>query len=174
MVNTAQAPGESGRDSEQTPPRDGTTRAVPAAGARHRWARQTALNPRLFVVRLLVSGVAIVLTVAVVPGLGFTGWRGGEFLVVAAVYAALTALLKPALEFLALRFLVATYGLVIILINATLLFVLAQVMDDVIVYDRLWQLLLAGLVVGVTGLVLETAAGATQPVLDTRGRKESP
>ncbi len=72
-----------------------------------------------------------------------------------------------------MRFLVATYGLVIILISATLLFILAQVLDELIVDDRLWQLLLGGLVVGVVGMVLETAAGATQPVLDTRDREES-
>lgn len=159
--------------SRLQPSRDDGDATVPSAVARHRWARLTALNPRLFLVRLLVSGVAVVVTVAVVPGLGFTGWRAGEFAVVAVVYATLTAVVKPALEFLALRFLVATYGLVIIVINATLLFVLVQVLDELIVYDRLWQLLLGGLLVGVVGMVLETAAGATQPVLDTRDREGS-
>ncbi len=147
---------------------------VPAAKDRHRWARVTALNPRLFLVRFVVGGVSVLLTVAVVPGLGFTGWRTGEFSVIALTYALLAAVLKPALEFLALRFLVATYGLVIILINAALLFVLAQVLDEWIVYDRAWQLLLGGVVVGFLTLVLETAVGATQPVLDTRVREESP
>lgn len=141
---------------------------VPAAVARHRWARITVLNWRLFFVRVLVSGVAVVITVAVVPGLGFTGWRTGQFAIVAVVYAALTAIVKPVLEFLALRFLVATYGLVVIVINAALLFALAQVLDELIVYDRLWQLLLGGFVVGFVGLVLETAVGATEPVLDHR------
>lgn len=146
--------------------------AVPAAAARRRWARLTAANPRLFLVRLVVSGVAVVVTVGVVPGLSFTEWRGGEFAVIALTYAVLTAVVKPALEFVALRFLVATYGFVIILINAMVLFLLAQVLDEYIVYDRLWQLLLGGLVVGLVGIVLETAAGATQPVLDTRGRED--
>ena len=146
---------------------------VPAAASRHRWARLSALNPRLFLARFLVSGVAVILTVLVVPGLGFTGWRGGEFALIALTYAVLSAALKPALEFVALRFLVATYGLVIILVNALTLFVLAQLMDDYIVYDRLWQLLLGGLVVGVVGIVLETAVGATQPVLDTHAPKEA-
>lgn len=151
-----------------TPPAE-----VPAAASRHRWARVSALNPRLFLARFLVSGVAVIVTVLVVPGLGFTGWRGGEFALIALTYAVLSAVLKPALEFVALRFLVATYGLVIILVNALTLFVLAQLMDDYIVYDRLWQLLLGGLVVGVVGIVLETAVGATQPVLDTRAPKEA-
>jgi putative membrane protein len=141
---------------------------VPVAASRHRWAQVTALNWRLFLVRVLVSGVAVVVTVAVVPGLGFTGWRTGQFAVVALVYATLTAIVKPVLEFLALRFLVATYGLVVIVINAALLFALAQVLDELIVYDRVWQLLLGGFVVGFVGLVLETAVGASEPVLDHR------
>jgi putative membrane protein len=172
-VNQAPTTGEPGWSSEQSPSEQAAAVAVPAAGARHVWARLTVFNPRLFLVRVLVSGVAVVATVAVVPGLAFSGWRGGEFLVVALTFAVLTAVVKPVLEFLALRFLVATYGFVIVVINAALLFVLAQVLDAFIVYDRLWQLLLGGVVVGLVGMVLETAAGATHPVLDTRERAES-
>ena len=156
-------PDDPGRGGEEP---SGRVLPVPAAAERHRWARVTALNWRLFVVRVLVSGVAVVVTVAAIPGLGFVGWEPGQFGLVAVTYALLSALVKPALEFLALRFLVATYGLVVIVINALLLYVLAQVLDDVIVYDRLWQLLLGGAVVGAVGLLLETAVGATPPVLD--------
>jgi putative membrane protein len=144
--------------------------AVPAAAARRLWARHTAFNWRLFLVRVLAAGIAIILTVLVVPGLGFSSWRLGVGGVLALTYALLVAVLKPLLEFLALRFLVATYGLVVILINAAVLFVLAQLLDDLIVYDRLWQLLLGGVVVGVLGLLLETVLGATPPVLDVRAR----
>lgn len=145
-----------------------TTEEVPAARARHRWARTSALNPRLFLVRFLVSGLAVIVSVAVVPGIGFTGWRAGEFALVALTFAVLSATVEPLLEFVALRFLIATYGLVIIVINTVLLFLLAQILDRYIVYDRAWQLLLAGVVVGVASMALETAAGTTQPVLDTR------
>jgi putative membrane protein len=144
--------------------------AVPAANARRLWARRTALNWRLFLVRVVASGLAVILTVLLVPGLGFTGWQPGQFGVVTLTYAVLVAVLKPLLEFLALRFLVATYGLVVILINATVLFALAQLLPELLVYDRLWQLLLGGVVVGALGLVLETVLGATPPVLDTRAR----
>lgn len=142
--------------------------AVPAVRARRLWARRTAFNWRLFAVRFAAASVAILLTVLVVPGLSFTSWRWGEFGVVTVTYAVLAAVLKPILEFLALRFLVATYGLVVIAINAVVLFVLAQLLPQSVVYDRLWQLLLGGVVVGALGLVLETVLGATPPVLDTR------
>lgn len=141
---------------------------VPAAGARRLWAHRTALNWRLFLVRVLAAGLAVVLTVTLVPGLAFSSWRPGAFGVVALTYAVLVAVVKPVLEFVALRFLVATYGLVVIVINAIVLFLLASILDDLLVYDRLWQLLIGGFIVGLLGLVLETVLGATPPVLDTK------
>lgn len=147
---------------------DGPTASppVPAAAERHLWSRRSALNWRLFVVRVLAAGVAVVLTVLIVPGLGFTGWRTGTFLLVAAVYALLVAVVKPLLEFLSLRFLVATYGVVVIVANGFLLYLLVRLLPGIISYDRLWQLLLGGFVVGVLGLLLETVVGATPPVVD--------
>lgn len=141
---------------------------IPAVARHRRWARAAALNWRLFVVRVVLSGIAVVSTVAIVPGLSFTGWRLGQFWVIAGLYAALVAVVKPVLEFVGLRFIVATYGLVVVVINAVVLFLLTEVFARSITYERLWNLLLGGLVVGVLGLVLETLAGATEPVLDKR------
>ncbi len=149
---------------------EGAAAVVPAAASRRLWAKRTVFNWRLFLVRLVAAGIAVITTVLVVPGLGFTGWQQGLFAVITLTYAVLVAVLKPVLEFLALRFLVATYGLVVILINAAVLFMLAQLLPQYLVYDRLWQLLLGGVVVGVLGLLLETVLGATPPVLDTRAR----
>ena len=153
---------------------EGVELAVPAAADRRRWARITARNWRLFVVRFFVAGLSVVLTVVVVPGLGFDGWRLGQFAVIGLVYGLLSALVKPALEFLALRFLVATYGFVVVLVNALLLYLLAWILPTVLVYDRVWQLLLGGLVAGAVGMFLETVLGATQPVLDRPAKGESP
>ena len=139
---------------------------LPATRARRAWARVSARNWRLILVRVVISGLSVVLTVILIPGVDFTGWTAGRFWVLAIAYGVLTALVKPLLEFLALRFLVATYGIVVIVINALLLFLLTKIVRDAIVVDRLWQLLVAGLVVGLVGLVLETIVGASQPVLD--------
>jgi uncharacterized membrane protein YvlD (DUF360 family) len=146
------------RSSELTP--------VPAAVARRLWARRSAFNWRLFTVRLLGAGIAVILTIFIVPGLRFSSWRLGEFGLVTITYAALVAVLKPMLEFFALRFIVATYGLVVIAVNAAVLFVLGQVLDEYILDDGLLQMLMGGVVVGVLGLLLESVLGATPPVLD--------
>jgi putative membrane protein len=170
---TVPDPPSSGLPPEAETAVHGVELAVPAVTARRRWAQVTARNWRLFVVRFFVAGLSVVVTVVLVPGLGFNGWRLGQFAVIALVYGLLSALVKPALEFLALRFLVATYGLVVVLINALLLYLLAWILPTVVVYDRLWQLLLGGLVAGAVGMFLETVVGATQPVLDRSAKGES-
>jgi putative membrane protein len=143
--------------------------AVPAAVAHRAWARASAFNWRLFAVRVVTNGLAVLLTAALVPGLELGSWRLGGLAVLGLVFGLLNAVVKPALQFLALRFLVATYGLVVVVINAAMLYLLERLVPELISSTRLWQLLLGGLVVGVLGLVLDTLAGASRPVLDTRG-----
>jgi putative membrane protein len=151
----------------------GTSRArpaaVPAAVAHRTWARASAFNWRLFAVRVVTNGLAVVLTALLVPGLDLGRWRLGGLAVLGLVFGLLNAVVKPALQFLALRFLVATYGLVVVVINAAMLFLLELLLPELISSDRLWHLLLGGLVVGVLGLVLDTLAGASRPVLDNPG-----
>jgi putative membrane protein len=142
--------------------------AVPAALAHRAWVKAGVYNWRLFLVRVLTNGLAVVVTAALVPGLELGTWRLGGLAALGLVFGLLNALVKPALQFLALRFLVATYGGVVVLINAAMLYFLELLLPQLISSTRLWQLLLGGLVVGVLGLLLETLAGASRPVLDTR------
>ncbi len=123
-------------------------------------------NWRLLLVRTLTAGVTVVITVFLVPGLSFQHWRHGEFVLVGLVFGLLTALVKPMLQFLALRYLVVSYGLVLVLINAVLLWLLSVLLGNLIHARSLLAVLLGGLIVGVIGLLLDTIIGATPPVLD--------
>ena len=128
--------------------------------------RRDLSNWRLFLVRLVSSGLAVVITVAVLPGLWFTSWQTGKFLLIAVVFGLLNATVKPLLQFFSLRYLVATYGVVVVLINAVLLLLLSWVLDDTLQASGLLALLVGGLVVGVVGLALDTMAGTTPPIVD--------
>ncbi len=123
-------------------------------------------NWRLLLVRTLTSGLAVVVTIFVVPGLSFQHWRDGDFLLVGLVFGLLTAVVKPVLQFLSLRYLVVSYGLVIVLLNVVLLWLLSVLLGHLIHVRGLLAPLLGGLVVGVVGLLLDTIAGATPPILD--------
>jgi putative membrane protein len=150
------------------PPEVGTGPAgtIPAAQGRRAWARAQVANWRLFLVRFLCAGLAVVLTVVLLPGLGFVGWRWGQGLLIALVFGLLNAIVKPFLQFLALRFILSTYGVVVILINALLLILLAVLLDDTFVAYRPISVLAGGALVGALGMLLETLLGATPPVLD--------
>jgi putative membrane protein len=148
--------------------RTDATLAVPAVDRRRTRVWGQALNWRLVLVRLVTSGLAVTLTVVITPGLAFSGWRPGQFWLVAGVFAVISAVVKPALQFFALRFLVASYGLVNIVVNAVLLWLLTVVLSDLLTYDYLWQLVLGGFVVGVLGMLFDSMAGTNHPVQDSR------
>lgn len=149
-------------------PRAGTTPvgSIPAAHDRAVWSRLQATNWRLFLIRFLCAGLAVVATVVIVPGLGFVGWRSGQFIQIAVIFGVLNATVKPLLQFLVLRFIFSTYGIVVVIINALLLLLLEAILDDTFKVDRVLSLVVAGLVVGILGLIFETLLGATPPVLD--------
>ena len=134
---------------------------APAVVANHRnlglkvWAgerlRRDLLNWRLFLVRMLTSGLAVCLTVVLLPGLSFTRWSRGEFLLVGFVFGLLNAIVKPVLPFFSLRYLVASYGVVVVLINAVLLWLLSAILGGALHAASVLTVLAAGFVVGAVG-----------------------
>lgn len=141
---------------------------VPEIANRRRRLVRHSYNWRLILVRVITSGLAIYLTVLIVPGLGFSGYRLGQFWLIAGTFALLSAFVKPALQFFSLRFLVASYGLVVVVINGFLLWLLDRLLSGLLTYDFLWQLLVGGLVVGIVGMFLDAVAGTSDPVVDVR------
>lgn len=141
---------------------------IPASEHQRRWARLHAFNWRLALIRLLASGLAVTVTVLIVPGLKLAEWRWGTFLVVGLIFGLLNALVKPVLQFLVLRFIFSTYGLVVVLINTFLLWALDRLTDGLVDITGILAALLGGLGVGVFGLFFETILGANPPILDTR------
>jgi len=128
--------------------------------------RQEMSNWRLFVVRLVTSGLAVVLTVTILPGLQFTSWGWGRFLWIGLVFGLLNAVVKPIIQFFALRYLVASYGLVVVLINSLMLVMLSWILGGDIRSRGVLPFLLGGVLVGVLSLVLDSLAGTSPPILD--------
>jgi putative membrane protein len=135
--------------------------------ARARLRREFS-NWRLWLVRIVTNGLAVVVTVLVLPGLRFERWYIGFFVLLGLVFGLLNAFVKPLIHFFALRYIVASYGFVVVLTNTALLAALSWILDESITWRGLFPLLLGGLLVGLTGLVLETIAGARPPIVDRR------
>lgn len=165
---TVQALGNPAVPRDYEPPVEGVDKvgSIPAVAASHAWARGQWSNWRLHLVRFVSAGLSVILAVALVPGLSFTAWRWGEGLEIALIFALLNAFVKPLLQFMALRFLFSSYGIVIVLINTLLLMLLARVLSDSIKFESLLALLVGGALVGLIGGALDAMLGANYPMLD--------
>jgi putative membrane protein len=148
-------------------PKEGTDKAgnIPSVSARRAWARRQWYNWRLYLVRFVSAGLAVIAAVALVPGLTFTSWQWGQGLEIALIFALLNAFVKPVLQFLSLRFLFSTFGIVVVLINSLLLYLLSVLMDNIQI-DGLLSIILGGVLVGVVGAGVDAMLGADYPMLD--------
>lgn len=153
---------------DYVPPVDGVDEvgSIPAVSARRAWARGQLGNWRLHLVRFVSAGVSVILAVVLVPGLSFTAWRWGQGLEIALIFGLLNTFVKPVLQFISLRFIFSSFGVVIVLINAFLMWLLSVLLDGRLEFNSLLALLVGGGLVGVIGGLLDALMGADYPMLD--------
>ncbi|MGD9046645.1 MAG: phage holin family protein [Anaerolineae bacterium] len=128
--------------------------------------RVGALNWKLALLRILVNGVVIALTTWILPGIWVVDNKFGTFLILGAVFGLLNAFVKPIIQFLTLSFIFATYGLVIIVINAIMLLLLTVFLPSFLEIQSVWAALAGGALMGFLGLLLESLLGMTPPIID--------
>ncbi len=127
--------------------------------------RQFAL--RLILLRFLVNAVALALVVVVVPDIYFQGnYRIVSWLAISAVFGLLNAFIKPIVQVLMLPLWVYSYGVVIILINAVMLWILDVIVPARFEVGSLIPAFLGGLVFGVIASILENLLGLTPPIFE--------
>ena len=118
-------------------------------------------RPRFKPLRLLLSWAltAASLTVAamILPGVDIAGYGGA--LAVAAVVAVLNALLPPLLAALRLPFMLALGFVLVLVLNAVVLQLASDVLDNTFAVDNFGWALLAALVVAAVSILLEVIFG---------------
>ena len=124
-------------------------------------------NIKVIIMRILLNGITLALTVLLLPGVRAVNPSILSFLLLGAIFGVLNALIKPILQVFTLSFLFASYGLIVIIINSIVLIILAVLVPDLIVMDRILAVVAAGFIVGLVGGFLETIFGVTPPILDT-------
>ncbi|HFD40804.1 MAG TPA: hypothetical protein ENJ31_13255 [Anaerolineae bacterium] len=122
-------------------------------------------NWRFLLVRILVNGLALDLTALLVPRIYFVDKSIWNWLLMSVMLGVLNALIKPILQYLTLRFIFATFGLVVVLVNAMLLWLLSLLFPDRFAVDNLLWALVGGLVLGLVSSFLESLLGLTMPVV---------
>jgi putative membrane protein len=120
---------------------------------------------RFLLVRILVNAIALAITAAVTPKIYFVDKSVWSWLLMAFMLGVLNALLKPVLQFLTLRFIFVTYGLVVVLVNSLLLWLLSLIFPNRFAVENLLWALLGGLVLGLLSSFLESLLGLTMPIV---------
>ena len=123
------------------------------------------LRWKLLLARFVVSVLAVMVTVVVVPGLSIDGdfWRW--VLVLGAVFGFLNGVLKPILQVLTFRYLFLSWGLVLLVVNIATLWLLEALVPPLDI-DGGVSLVVGGLVLGLLVPVLETLLGTGRPVVE--------
>jgi ubiquinone biosynthesis protein len=123
------------------------------------------LNWRVTLVQFLANAVVIGVLILLLPG--FVLHAMHELLAVlwlAAVFGILSALVRPALEFLFLPYVLQSLGLVVVLIDAVLLALLG--LTRTLEIRGFGALVVGAVVAGAVGFFLDSVLGLTPPVVD--------
>ena len=122
-------------------------------------------NWRFLLVRIVVNAIALAVTAAVTPKIYFVDKSVGNWLLMTLMLGILNALLKPLLQFLTLQFIFVAYGLVIVLVNSLILWLLSFLFPARFAVDNLLWALVGGLVLGLLSSFLESLLGLTMPIV---------
>ncbi len=125
-------------------------------------------NWRILLLRILINAVALLLTAALVPDIYFVDRSLASLLLLALGLGLLNAFLKPVLQVLTLRFIFASYGFIVILINTLILYLLAFFFPARFAVDHFVWVFVGGALVGAIGSLLESLLGVTAPIVGDR------
>jgi putative membrane protein len=114
--------------------------------------------------RFAVSAVAL-LVILVLPGYALQDNTFVSFVIVAAIFGALNALVKPLLQFFAVPFILDTFGVTMILTNMLLIWLLDLFAGGLIEIDRFGAYVVGAVLVGVITFLLEGILGVTPPII---------
>lgn len=126
---------------------------------------RSELRWKLLLARLVVSVLAVAVTVVVVPGLSIDGDFWLWALVLGAVFGVLNGVVKPILQVLTIRYLFLSWGLVLLGVNIATLWLLEALVSPLDIDGGL-SLILGGLVLGLLVPVLETLLGIGRPIVE--------
>ena len=125
-------------------------------------------NWRMLLMRILVNALALLITAIIVPTINFTQDTLLTWFLLAILLGIFNAVVKPIIQFATLRFLFATYGLVIVLINGAILLLLSWVFPELIEVGSVLWALVGGTLIGVISAFLENLFGLTPPILSEK------
>jgi putative membrane protein len=125
-------------------------------------------NWRMLLIRIVVNMLALLVTLLLVPKVYLLDRSLGTWFFMAVALGVLNAVIKPVIQVLTLRFIFATAGLVVILINAVILVLLSWIFPQQLYVGNIFWALLGGAVLGIISTFLENLLGLTPPIVSEK------
>lgn len=120
---------------------------------------------KILLVRILINAAALTLTVVIIPEIYFVMPTLLKILIIAIGLGILNAIVKPIILLLTGQFIFATFGLLVVLVNALILFLLERLFNNSFVVDNFFWALVGGAVLGLVSNALENLFGLTPPIV---------
>lgn len=125
------------------------------------------INWRLMLVQTVANAIALGLTVLLLPGIHMPHDNFLiELLTSGLIFGLLNAFVRPILQFIMFRYLFITFGLVLVVINIIILWMMAALTPDRFQVDGWLSLILAGILILIFGAFFETLMGLQPPIED--------
>lgn len=133
---------------------------------------------KILLIRILVNGASLALTVLIIPEISFVTQNFWTVIIAAVGLGILNAVVKPIILLLTGQFIFATFGLLVILVNALMLYLLEWLFPNILAVNSFFWALVGGAVLGLVSNALENLLGLTPPIvpeddIDLRKRIEA-
>ncbi|HEY5770080.1 MAG TPA: phage holin family protein [Terrimicrobium sp.] len=106
-----------------------------------------------FVIRWLVTTIAVLVAAHLIPGIGYDGW--GALLGASLLLGIINAFVRPILLLLSLPFIIITMGLFIFVVNALLLLLVSQIVPAFQVAG-FWSAFFGAIVISLVSWILSS------------------
>ena len=114
---------------------------------------------RNFILRVIVSAIAIAVTAALLPGINVVHNDILSFLLLGLIFGIVNALVKPIVSLLSCPLVILTLGLFMFVINGIMLMITAALSGGRLHVDGLGWAIVGGIIMGVVNMVLEVVLG---------------
>ncbi len=114
---------------------------------------------RNFLIRVIVSAIAIAVTAALLPGIRVLNSDILTYLLLGLIFGLVNALIKPIVALLSCPLVILTLGLFLFVINGIMLLITAALSGGRLAVDGLGWAIVGGIVMGVVNMLLEVVLG---------------
>ena len=106
------------------------------------------------IISIIVNGLAIGLTAALLPGIHIVPFSYTTLLLLGLVFGVINAIIRPVVNLLSLPITILSLGLWQLVLNALMLY-LGSLFVSELKIDGFWWAILGGIVMGIIGAILE-------------------